>query len=315
MEVQKIGVACFIGAFVCYVVAALFAPAYMILGVVAGFASGYLAYEFREVLRAIPVAWSKTREKFSLGFGVIQELRKTFQEAAFERRVYFYPGAVLATFLYCGFLMFASLNIVPGFMKGDRLPFLVFLGITVVMVIPIALLCLSLSNVVLLFLADIGSQRFEHCYFVWLFGAGDEMPTGLELERLEEQGFCRAELTYGNFFRWVAEGILFCAAIIISSPVWVPLLIVYTILRLGYKGVTIVSFFPWKMFVLIHSDKRLLCGIDGALGGAIAFLCLYSSSLSMGEHVLIAGFGGSIGAVLGILNWEVISVRLLKVAT
>ena len=61
-ETKKIGLACFIGGFLGSLVALLVAPTFWWLGLVAGFATGYVSHEFRSVLRAIPTAWEVARE-------------------------------------------------------------------------------------------------------------------------------------------------------------------------------------------------------------------------------------------------------------
>jgi hypothetical protein len=63
-EMWKIALACFIGGVICTAVALLVAPAFWWLGIIAGFCAGYLAYEFGEVLRAIPIAFSATSKGF-----------------------------------------------------------------------------------------------------------------------------------------------------------------------------------------------------------------------------------------------------------
>ena len=56
METKKIAVACFIGGVLCCAVALMFAPVYWWFGLIAGMAGGYISYEFRKVLVAIPIA-------------------------------------------------------------------------------------------------------------------------------------------------------------------------------------------------------------------------------------------------------------------
>ncbi len=55
-------------------------------------------------------------------------------------------------------------------------------------------------------------------------------------------------------------------------------------------------------FLAIHSDIRLLCATDAVLGGLIGY---YAGS------VLI---GGIAGAILGVLNYQIVSIRWLKLA-
>lgn len=63
---------------------------------------------------------------------------------------------------------------------------------------------------------------------------------------------------------------------------------------------TFIFAFLWKMFKLIHSDIRLLVGIDSFIGGAIGF---YFESPFIGMAV---------GAVWGFINYHIVSIRILK---
>lgn len=58
--------------------------------------------------------------------------------------------------------------------------------------------------------------------------------------------------------------------------------------------------FLWKLFKLIHSDVRVLCLIDGAIGGVIGYL--------FGQPLIGAVFG----AAFGMLNYRVVSIWWLK---
>lgn len=69
--------------------------------------------------------------------------------------------------------------------------------------------------------------------------------------------------------------------------------------------VDVLSFmrkFVIEFFHLIHSELRLLCAVDAGLGTAIGYFT--------GDALI----GAIAGAILGIVNYEVISVRVLKVA-
>lgn len=59
------------------------------------------------------------------------------------------------------------------------------------------------------------------------------------------------------------------------------------------------------VFVYIHSTARVVCFVDTALGVAVAYT-LVAPTLQM----MLAG--GVLGLVFGVLNYELISVRLLK---
>lgn len=56
----------------------------------------------------------------------------------------------------------------------------------------------------------------------------------------------------------------------------------------------------WKLFKLIHSQKRLICFVDAVIGGTIGFY--YHNPL----------VGAAVGGLLGMVNYELVSVRWLK---
>ena len=60
--------------------------------------------------------------------------------------------------------------------------------------------------------------------------------------------------------------------------------------------------FVGKAFVFVHSSRRTLCLVDAALGAAV------------GYHYANPIIGAFVGALLGAINYELVSVRLLKIA-
>lgn len=63
---------------------------------------------------------------------------------------------------------------------------------------------------------------------------------------------------------------------------------------------TFVFTFLRRFFFLVHSQERLLCAFDAALGAGIGYLC--------GNPVI----GALCGGILGVLNFEIVSRRILK---
>ncbi len=57
------------------------------------------------------------------------------------------------------------------------------------------------------------------------------------------------------------------------------------------------------LFFIIHSDERLLCLVDAATGAAIG-----------GYYFGNAALGGLTGAIIGLVNYEIVSKRILKLA-
>jgi hypothetical protein len=67
-----------------------------------------------------------------------------------------------------------------------------------------------------------------------------------------------------------------------------------------YRAFPPVIKFGWYIFKGVHSDMRLLCMVDSALGAA--------SGYYFGSAIL----GGVVGMILGLVNYEIVSIRWLK---
>lgn len=68
------------------------------------------------------------------------------------------------------------------------------------------------------------------------------------------------------------------------------------------RGIGRLIIFVKTVFILIHSELRLLCGVDAAIGAAIGYL---AGSVFIGMIT---------GGIVGILNYEIISRRILHLA-
>lgn len=66
------------------------------------------------------------------------------------------------------------------------------------------------------------------------------------------------------------------------------------------NAVAVLLVFVKKFFLLIHSDIRLLCGVDAAIGTAIGYYA---------DNVII---GMLAGGVFGIVNYQIISIKILR---
>lgn len=79
---------------------------------------------------------------------------------------------------------------------------------------------------------------------------------------------------------------------------YAPKAIWWTIKRIPSIAVSLARFVR-KVFRLIHSDERLLCGVDAAIGATVGYFT--------GNALIGALFGGA----LGVASFELISKRLL----
>jgi len=276
METKKIAMACFIGGFVCAAIAVAVNPMFWWLGMIAGFASGYLAYEFREVLQAIPKAWQSAQG----GSGdAWKRTKKLFRECFLKPHPFWHPAILIFllifSFFYC---QFPKIDLISCF---SATLLCVFLFVFIV------------DAIILFGEDDIG-------YVVLLFS-----------ERFSER--CRSRkteavwqpLTYGDFLRWTSKGI-FRIGLFFVWYMWK-----YTVIGI-WRALCFLCRFAKTSFILIHSNKRLLCAIDGTIGGTIAYVYLASPSMSIHEKALLCLFGGAIGAVIGVANYEVVYKVFLR---
>lgn len=67
------------------------------------------------------------------------------------------------------------------------------------------------------------------------------------------------------------------------------------------KGIVVIARFLWQVFLLIHSEMRLLCGLDAAIGAAIGYW--------LGNALI----GAIAGGIFGLANFEVVSRWWLKI--
>ena len=296
METRKIAVACFIGGALCCAVALMFAPVYWWFGLIAGIAGGYISYEFREVCKAIPIALRAAgRGSVYAWDGAIAKAKAWLSES----HPFFYPAAIVVAPFY----IWGASYLVPELMKPATsigisalfslimvaIGVLAFVEMTWAVIAPMAIL------------AFIGARAGEKCYW-WPF----LMPTNnmeKDVQELEAKGLRREPLNYQNLARWSAKGL------------WLTLKFFAKYLAIAaWATICFLGRFAWHLFKLIHSEKRVLCAIDGTLGGAVSYIWFASAAMSFPERVVFVVFGGLLGAAFGVANWEIVSKRILRVA-
>lgn len=121
-------------------------------------------------------------------------------------------------------------------------------------------------------------SEVKKCYW----GANDTIFSEQDTWRNKENGFREIKLTYGKFFIFMFIGLIALCK---------------------------------KIFILIHSHQRVLCGIDGTLGGILAYWLVNSMILPMESKIVAIIFGGILGAGFGIVNYQVVSKKILKLET
>lgn len=229
----KVTLACFIGSALGIFTMLESNPKFWPVGLIVGFFGGYLSYEFKKVLKTLPVAW-----KHAISWEPNKECWKY------------------------GFLSFWAM-----------------LGMNITITIPFGVL-FWITRSDRSFLEDDISSFIGISIAVAFLGAismGNGWRDDPEKNRRELGKFWKI-----NPFR---------------IYIWFLLVGLWWFVR----HIPVVLEFTWHLFKMIHSEERLLCGVDAAIGVAV---CHYS-----GNNILL---GVGVGVLWGVLNFEVLSIRVLK---
>lgn len=239
-RLYKVLAACALGAGIGSIVALSVHPYIWWLGMIAGGLVGYLAYEIKEVVRAISVAWQRVTST--------ENRKKAVDLALFI--------AVPVSLSSSVFVISLILHIYFPIGDGSFTQSWGMIGLFVVFI--------------LAYLAAI---------LTGILAAAGGLPS--EDER--------------NTLRMLIK---------IFSPIGLPLFSMY-VLFLAVKNtpmfVRFIASFIKELFLLIHSEMRLLCGVDAALGAAAGYFFV--------SPIL----GALIGAAIGVANYKIVSERILHI--
>ncbi len=294
VETRKLAVALFIGTAIGLIVALFASPAFWWLGLLAGFAGGYLSVEFRDVLGAIPLAFrAVTGDRYKRAL--------THAKDWFARpHPFFYPALVLAIPISIlgvdmgAVLQYLSEGKTLWAAGGFLLWWFLFVGLVLVI------------SFVILLLADLGVKS-EHSYWSEIYILGSDATYGPgDQKELQAKGYRPQPITYGNLPRWIIRGL--------GVVVWsVTVAVTANVVNLMVDFLRFSGRFTWKMVKLIHSEKRLLCGTDSAIAVGVSYILFAAGATTLVEQVVLVLFGGLLGAALGVANFELVSKRLLHV--
>lgn len=308
MKKRKVAFSCFIGGILCALVALRFTPNYWYVGILAGLAGGYLSYEFKKVWRAIPIVWQATHQgSINTGRNVIVSIEKWFQKPhpfLYLALIISFPVCILVVKI-----MLIDMNLLAVLVSamnetlfGEK--FLLSSTLVILVILYACIPILLIQGILIRFFTFIGSRIGERCYY---------LPSSLSdrgkkelIQELSEKGYCEKPITYTNIFRWAMKGV----GLTILFFVWT----LWKYMFIGiWKMIYYSGMFLWYLFKLIHSQERVLCAIDGTLGGVISYIYLISPFMSFTEKIVLVVFGGLLGAVIGILDYQIISKRILGV--
>lgn len=247
----KVGLACGLGALVGTLVA-LALGAHWWLGLFAGGIVGYLAFDLRAVLLAIPAAWRATAAIFPSINDLKLRMLIGFWLVCFVTYFALWIGMVVLPILRLFTSSWGSGLVGYGIVVGL---FSVYFGLS----------------------AMISPQ------------SGEEMRWRGKKSLEELESSFRDEVKTMIFEEFtpvvIGRGVLFC---IVRIP------------RAGLSVVRGICLFLWNLYLSIHSNLRVLCLVDSAIGTFLGYLL--GSALA----------GGLIACVWGILNYEILAKRVLR---
>ena len=287
MERSSTIIACGIGGAVCTLAALLFTPAYWWLGLFAGFSAGYISGDFREVVEAVPLAlsraWDKTDVRLRTTATAVKRWLKEPHEVIYSGLV---AGAPLAAYAFS--LLHAEIQ--RGILTGEftNMGQARKVYVFTVLISGAVIFCVTTLQMTL---AYIGARHWEKCFF--------SLEPDSSGEQLINKGLREKPLTYRNYWRWAGEGTLLVGGYSMKFVFW----------TVWKEGGCFFGRFIYNLFVIIHSEKRLMWGVDSALGGGTAYLWLAASVETSLEQAMLICFGGILGAAFGALNRELFVVR------
>ncbi len=287
METKKIAVACFVSGALCCFIALMVSPPYWWLATLAGIAGGYVGYEFREFLAAVPAAartvlreggYAANRLK-----GRVKELRVWFREP----HPFFYLFATLLG------LWMTVPTLIPGFFlnsAGEMIPPSVIVALAIVAFVLGVIAC-GVLTAPFLFLALIGAKA-RRCYW-----SPSDYWTDEEISAKARTGYRVVPTTYKHIYLFMVVGLWR----VFRFSVWV----IPKGLVLGALSFAVLcGKVAVRVLRLIHSEKRVLCAVHGTLGGTLSYLTLGGSASSLPEQAVVVLSGGLLGALFGVLAWK-----------
>jgi len=234
----KVAMACLIGTSIGIITMLGIYPALWPLGLITGLIGGYLSYEYKKVIQAVPTAWNVA----SSWRPNMKPWREFFSLLPLTLTSYFIT-IILPVLALIYYLSDASI--------GDDLYFSIFLVVFIQVLFGIIMA------------ATICSQSYER-------------------DKKNLLTFCRSTNFFLVYFYYLPKGAKW---LFVGIP----------------SGFSVIGRFAWNLFKLIHSDVRLLCGIDSAIGALVFHVS--------GGNVLL---GLLVGVLGGVLNYEILSKRVLK---
>lgn len=293
MESKKIALACFIGGIFCVVTAFAADPHYWWVGIFAGIMGGYVAYEFRKVYRALFVAIRVAGQRSSTAMKIAAP--NVIKKAVIwlsKPHYFVYPAIILSAPPY--FL---------GMMQIEQNLNVVVVGVSFCFIFLVALGAV-------IFFAWAGSVFGDRSYWYPFLVPGTVccVSTAKKIEILEKDGLVQRPLTYTNVVRWFLLGIV-VAVRYLAWTLWKEIALCV------WNFVSGVGAIVKEVIIMVHSDMRILCALNGTLGGVISYVYLGPYVTTSVGQASVVFFGGMLGALLGVVSYQCVTKKILPLFT
>lgn len=298
MNLRKMIIAVFAGGSIGALVGIWLAASFWWLGILVGFAAGYLGYEFRQTLAAIPVAFRAARAGAS---ATTQRALNWFAKP----HPFAYPSFLVAVTALCVLDRRTGVTaaIWQEFVSGG----FALAGIVVIPILLLAFLFLGsvFCSYVLIVFAFIGADSVREC---WRWDDSDSywgLRSISEVTSRLGSSYSEQPLIYRNVARWVLHGV----GAVLTFFVW----------RLWVQAAHALWGFLcflgnllFRFVTLIRSNERMACGLYAAMGSG-ASLWLYvlpSADLTLGQQVACVVSGGVLATALGLVGQKLLGILL-----
>lgn len=263
----KIGLACALGAMIGTVISLKINDHFWWVGTIVGVITGYLSYEFPKIMQAVPTAWQKAKE---------MSLKPRGLKNGEDKRV---ARLLLGVIGICLLNVLAISSFQVYFFGGPHIPntnnMVEYNGLVRTLLLTLASLWIfvEITSIALILV-------FTAVLLQIFFISGVEVNKNIDFMN----GY-KNIIKYGNF---------------IVFPIWVTYHTIRLFVSLIYTCARLIWHFFKNLLLLIHSEARLICGLDAGIGSVIGYL--YGSPI----------IGALFGAIFGIANYYIVSIKILK---
>ncbi|MBI2625726.1 hypothetical protein HYW68_01600 [Candidatus Parcubacteria bacterium] len=300
MDPREVGKATAMAGGMCGLAALVSAPhlcwIWLVAGIAAGLTSGYVSYDFKKVVWAIPIAWQRTKVACgavgSMAFGKIKAFFRQPHPIGYGAVL---GGLVLEVLFLGGVIGFALLlfGLPESAGTPPPTPSTIPLWGSVVFAQSVFWLAFGLiSSILLVAFAERGG-KIERCFF--LFGG---LSGVAEIKQRQDLGHREVPFTYRVIYHLAWVGFRRAAWNVFAFFFWRGW--VWLWLKACFIG-RFYRRFGWELFRLIHEEGRgrVASALYGTAGGVTGLLLGYPYAIAIPERALLVFFCALLGFAFG----------------